>query len=205
MAGSCIARCSARSAGASAGPRQKSRPGQPYEDRRAVFIGGFHRPHLGQFPAFAPALALRGSDYAGDNDIGVHGLMNEAPGSGLVLVARWPDRRGRGRGFSSCGRWSSTSRHPNRTGRKGRPRIRFRRRGHLDSRPSQKRATEAASKPVRAAPATALFLRPADMVWSLRLTRSGSRLCVAAFGIMRAIRSVLPPRDHSVACAAASR
>jgi hypothetical protein len=48
--------------------------------------GGFHALHLGQLPAFAPALALRGSDHAGDSDIGVHGLMNEAPGSGLV---RW--------------------------------------------------------------------------------------------------------------------
>jgi hypothetical protein len=47
-------------------------------------ICGFHRPHLGQLPAFAPALALRGSDYAGDSDAGLDRIMNHAPGSGLV-------------------------------------------------------------------------------------------------------------------------
>jgi hypothetical protein len=47
-------------------------------------ICGFHRPHLGQLPAFAPALALRGSDYAGESDAGLDRIMNHAPGSGLV-------------------------------------------------------------------------------------------------------------------------
>ena len=84
MAGSRIAlfRAICGAWAAKVGPRQKSRPGQPYADRRAVFM----RFTLGQLPAFAPAFALRGSDHAGDSDIGVHGLMNEAPGTGLV---RW--------------------------------------------------------------------------------------------------------------------
>jgi len=51
--------------------------------------GGFHGFCLRQLPAFAPALTLRGSDHASDGDIGVQGLMNEAPGSRLL----WWQRR----------------------------------------------------------------------------------------------------------------
>jgi hypothetical protein len=50
--------------------------------------GGFHSPHLGQFPAFAPAFSLRSADAAGDSDVGLDGIMNHAPGAGLIRRQR---------------------------------------------------------------------------------------------------------------------
>ena len=46
--------------------------------------GGFHALHLGHPPACAPAFSLRGSDAAGDCDVGLDGVMKHAPGMGLV-------------------------------------------------------------------------------------------------------------------------
>jgi hypothetical protein len=65
---------------AKGGPRQKSRPGQPYEERRAVFMGFTS----GIPPTLAPSFAPRGAGHAGDSDVGLVGVVKHAPGSGLV-------------------------------------------------------------------------------------------------------------------------
>ena len=82
MAGSCIARCSARSAahGGQRGPP----PEVPSWAALRRPQGGFHALHLGHPPACAPAFSLRGSDAAGDCDVGLDGIMKHAPGMGLV-------------------------------------------------------------------------------------------------------------------------
>jgi Tripartite tricarboxylate transporter family receptor len=60
--------------GGNAGPRPKSRPWAALRKT----AGGFHRPHLGQFPACAPAFAVRGSNNARDRDAGVSGIAASA-------------------------------------------------------------------------------------------------------------------------------
>jgi hypothetical protein len=83
MAGSCIARCSARSAAHGA------RGVGPWPELSSWAAlrrpqGGFHALHLGYPPACAPAFPLRSADDAWDRDVGVDGIMHHAPGAGLI-------------------------------------------------------------------------------------------------------------------------
>jgi hypothetical protein len=44
-----------------------------------------HAPHPGHPTTLAPAFAPRRGSHAGDEDVGVHGIMHHASGSGLIL------------------------------------------------------------------------------------------------------------------------